>query len=628
MAQKIQIRRGTASQLASLTLDAGELGYTTDTKRLYCGDGATDGGNPVGPGKIIQVANDTARLALTSAEVDNMDWVEVLAPVGAVQAFDVSFDLSDTQDNPQYAAFAGRYLPTGEVITPDASGVSDGTEGEQFPIYSNGSCILYCSSNYGSGNVQWRLAMKDPATATGLEWITDQDGGTAAYQITTSGDPTDPSQGGTQQMSSEGSAQGSPYITGVQIPGVRNIWGVVDNTNLSNNSGWALLGEFYLPPQNTSAPVMAQGTPWTVTNGSWDSTITSYNYQWQNSPDNATWSNIAGATSSTYAPQSTSANKYLRCIVTAINANGSTSANSNSIQFTAPTINAALVIGVPFATMADELTAGSWNNFPLSYAYQWQISTDDATWTNIGGATASTYTPLTGQIGEYLRLGVIATNNAGSSAQTFSPGQQIQAAPSVPTSGLLAYYKLNSSGADSVGSHALSATNTVSYAAGKINNAASFAASPASYLSNGSFVGSLSAFTITGWILIPSNADATAQSGVVFLGTAGEQTFIYDNTIYCDIFSRVIAPGTPLEDNTWAFFAITYDGTNIKISINNGTPASEAASGSFNFSSLDLGNWDSYNQAGLMIEEVGIWNRALSPTEIAELWNGGAGVDY
>lgn len=44
MSNKIQVRRGTAAQLAAITPDSGEPGWTTDTKRLHVGDGSTAGG--------------------------------------------------------------------------------------------------------------------------------------------------------------------------------------------------------------------------------------------------------------------------------------------------------------------------------------------------------------------------------------------------------------------------------------------------------------------------------------------------------------------------------------------------------------------------------------------------------
>ena len=43
----LKLRRGTDSQRGLITPADGELIYTTDTKKLFIGDGATAGGNPV-----------------------------------------------------------------------------------------------------------------------------------------------------------------------------------------------------------------------------------------------------------------------------------------------------------------------------------------------------------------------------------------------------------------------------------------------------------------------------------------------------------------------------------------------------------------------------------------------------
>jgi Major tropism determinant N-terminal domain len=48
MSQKIQFRRGVEAQRALVTPDLGEPLFTTDTKQLFIGDGATVGGVAVG----------------------------------------------------------------------------------------------------------------------------------------------------------------------------------------------------------------------------------------------------------------------------------------------------------------------------------------------------------------------------------------------------------------------------------------------------------------------------------------------------------------------------------------------------------------------------------------------------
>ena len=80
---KLLIRRGDTKSLTSITLDKGELGYTTDTKRLYVGDGTTEGGIPVdydvmGDESTIVVATDNYQHtisirdeAVTTAKITN-----------------------------------------------------------------------------------------------------------------------------------------------------------------------------------------------------------------------------------------------------------------------------------------------------------------------------------------------------------------------------------------------------------------------------------------------------------------------------------------------------------------------------------------------------------------------------
>ena len=59
---KLLVRRGTNFDRQQITLDSGELGYTTDTKRLFIGDGTTEGGTLVG-NKYKGRASDVTTLA-------------------------------------------------------------------------------------------------------------------------------------------------------------------------------------------------------------------------------------------------------------------------------------------------------------------------------------------------------------------------------------------------------------------------------------------------------------------------------------------------------------------------------------------------------------------------------------
>ncbi len=82
-------------------------------------------------------------------------------------------------------------------------------------------------------------------------------------------------------------------------------------------------------PVNTVRPAItgiAQvGQTLTVTNGTWSGNAASYSRQWQRGG-----ANIAGATASTYVCVAADVGFAIRCVVTATNSTGSTSATSNT----------------------------------------------------------------------------------------------------------------------------------------------------------------------------------------------------------------------------------------------------------------------------------------------------------
>jgi hypothetical protein len=66
-------------------------------------------------------------------------------------------------------------------------------------------------------------------------------------------------------------------------------------------------------------------------------------------------------------------------------------------------------------------SAGTWTGAPTQFAYQWRSCTsqsDPATCSDIAGATASSYTVVSGDLGNYLRVNVTASNDGGSASAT------------------------------------------------------------------------------------------------------------------------------------------------------------------------------------------------------------------
>jgi PKD repeat protein len=140
-----------------------------------------------------------------------------------------------------------------------------------------------------------------------------------------------------------------------------------------------------------TAPVIFTGT---VPTG--DGVLT---YQWQSSIDGVSFTNITGATVSTYTSGILVQDTWFKRMVTSTLNGNSCGETSPAVKvtvnnFTQGSISAAQTIcdgGTPAAfTSVTPLGDGT-------FTYQWQSSTDNVTFTNIGGATSETYTsgPLT-----------------------------------------------------------------------------------------------------------------------------------------------------------------------------------------------------------------------------------------
>ena len=91
-----------------------------------------------------------------------------------------------------------------------------------------------------------------------------------------------------------------------------------------------------------------------------------------------------------------------------------------------PSISGSRIVGETLTS-----TTGTWNNSPTSYAYQWSKSaTSGGSYSNISGATSSTYVIEATDVDQYFKVSVTATNAGGSDTSTSSATSQIGAASS------------------------------------------------------------------------------------------------------------------------------------------------------------------------------------------------------
>jgi len=159
------------------------------------------------------------------------------------------------------------------------------------------------------------------------------------------------------------------------------------------------------------------------TSGSTGGAASSTTYQWSRATTvGGSYSNISGATKSTYVLTSSDIGRYLKVKATLTNTGGSSSATSAATSVVTGIAPVACVTISGTASVNSTLTASTsctTGSSTISYTYVWSRSaTSGGTYTPISLATKSTYKLVTADRGQYLKVTVVATNMAGTSTAT------------------------------------------------------------------------------------------------------------------------------------------------------------------------------------------------------------------
>ena len=110
----LQIRRGTAAQLANITPALAELVFTTDTEQLYIGNGVQQGGIQI-TGSVSTInANALLGTTLASGVVNSS-----LTSVGTLNGLTVTGSLTDITGNLSVSGNIGNTLASIVEITAD-----------------------------------------------------------------------------------------------------------------------------------------------------------------------------------------------------------------------------------------------------------------------------------------------------------------------------------------------------------------------------------------------------------------------------------------------------------------------------------------------------------------------------
>lgn len=191
------------------------------------------------------------------------------------------------------------------------------------------------------------------------------------------------------------------------------------------------------PPVETELPAItgtaSRGQLLTASTGTWTGyPAPTFAYQWrQCDSGGASCADIGGATSSTYTAVVGDEGKTLRVVVTATNSTASASATSGATAVVtgSPQNTAAPVVsGTAAKGQVLTTTNGTWTGFPatFTYTYAWlRCDSGGANCSAIGGATASSYTPVQADVGGRIKARVTASNGASPSASADSSATAI-----------------------------------------------------------------------------------------------------------------------------------------------------------------------------------------------------------
>jgi hypothetical protein len=153
----------------------------------------------------------------------------------------------------------------------------------------------------------------------------------------------------------------------------------------------------------------------------------------------STFSNISGATNSTYVIDSSDIGYQIKAVVTATNGispNADVDSTTTSTITQAPPVNTAVpeISGTAQTGVTLSVSNGTWSNSPTSYLYQWMSSaTVGGVYSNIASATSATYVVVPGDVSRFIKASVAAVNAGGTSAYSTSvaTSQVLNAAPAI-----------------------------------------------------------------------------------------------------------------------------------------------------------------------------------------------------
>lgn len=202
--------------------------------------------------------------------------------------------------------------------------------------------------------------------------------------------------------------------------------------------------------------------------------------------------------------------------------------------------------------------------------------------------------------------------------------------------GLVSYYKLDEASGnatDQQGANTLTDTNSVGTGTGIINGARDFENASTQYLTKSTPTGvDLQTVSVSTWINAESFIDF---GGIVANFPTGWGLYTMTsggNRVIWIIQDNISVTAPSLSTATWYHIvAVKDDATDdVLIYVNGSLIDSDTSTDAMTYSSnsLRIGSMMFYGEFDGLIDETGIWSRALTADDVTALYNGGAALAY
>lgn len=294
----------------------------------------------------------------------------------------------------------------------------------------------------------------------------------------------------------------------------------------------------------------------------------------------------------------------------------------------------------------------TWADVANESSYLIEVSdTGSGGWSTLAtpaaGSTSYNHTGLTAETTKYYRIKAVGDGATYSDSAYATANATTDAASTttIPTTNLSAYWTFEEASGDFVDSHNahhLVRSGGASTVAGKIGNGVELLHASNQYLTgptSAALGAGASGFTIAGWVYVISDTGTFEQVaskwGAQKEWSIGWSNYGFSITVSTDgtsaTYIGIDTPGFGLVG--WHFFCARWNGTQLQIRRGdqafNSIACSAIHTGSgaafmVGRSESDAGTY----QANVRLDELGIWQMALTDAEVDELYNTGAGKTY